>query len=137
MLRILSETITYSQFQANSFASGADSFEGRRRRERISVYATCNSDKFRQRDAHLAECDSHVLVCERIEFLARFLVERSRSFEISALSVQNRDCGLDKPLVEALHFAVGALPDFFPCFVAFEEASFVEEIDSLLEEIRV
>ena len=39
-------------------------------------------------------------------------------------------------MIEEFRFAVGALPDFFPCFVAFEEAAFVEEIDSLFVEIR-
>ena len=78
-----------------------------------------------------------MLVGERIEFLACLLVERSCSFEISALSVKDRDRGLDQSLVEKFHIAVGAFPDFFPGFVAFEEAAFVEEIDSLFEEICI
>jgi hypothetical protein len=136
-LGILSETFTYSPLQANSFGSRADSFEERWCRDRISSSLRNHFDKLRERGAHLAEGDSHVLVRERIEFLARFLVERFCSFEISALSVKDRDCGLDQSLVEELQFAVGAFPDFFPCFVAFEEAAFVEEIDSLFVEIRV
>ncbi len=61
----------------------------------------------------------------------RLLVQRSRTLQVSALRVQDRDGGLDQSLVEELHVTVRALPDFFPRFVTFEEPSLVEEVDSL------
>jgi len=51
--------------------------------------------------------------------------------------VQDRDCGLNQSLVEEFYLAVGALPDFLPCFMTLEEPAFVEEIDSLFVEVWV
>ena len=106
-------------------------------RQRTRVCANCDLDKFRERRAHLADRDSHVLVGNRIEFRASLIVQRLRAFKISALSVQNRDRRLDQTLVEELRFTIRPLPDFFPSFMAFKEAPLVEQIDSLLVKICV
>src|SRR5260370_41308326 len=108
------ERITYFQSQQSLFPARTDSSKTRWRSERTAVCAEREVDKFRQRHPHLAECDSHVIIRNRIEFLACFLVKRSRPFEISTLSVQNRDRSLDQSLVEELHLTIRALPDFLP-----------------------
>ena len=108
-----------------------------RRWERTAVGAGCDFDKLAQLDAEFADCETHVLRWELVELGGRFLVERACAFEVSALGVQDRDSGLDQSLVVEFHLAVRALPDFFPRFVAFEEAALVEKIDSLFVEIHL
>src|SRR5260370_28706575 len=129
------ERITYLQSQQNLCPAQTDSSKTRWRSERTAVWAEREVDKFRQRHPHLAERDSHVLVRNRVEFLACFLVKGSRPFEISTLGVQNRDRGLDQSLVEELHLTIRALPDFLPRLMAFEKAPLVEEVDPLLVKI--
>ena len=74
-----------------------------------------------------------MLVRHRVELISRFRVLASRTFEIAALRVQDRDCGLNQPLQEELLGSLSAQPDFLPLFVALEEASLVEEVDAALE----
>jgi len=112
-----------------------DTPESRRGGERAAVCAACDFYEFVQFDAQLADCEVHVLVRNLIELGRRFLIERACTLEVSALRVEDRDGGLDQSLVEEFQLAVGALPDFFPCFVALEEATFIEKIDPLFEEV--
>src|SRR5260370_21692400 len=131
------ERIPYLQSQQNLFPARTDSSKTRWRSERTAVCAEREVDKFRKRHTHLADRDSHVLARNRVELLACFLVKRSRPFEISTLSVQNRDRGLDQSLIEELHFAIPALPDFLPRLMAFEEAPRIEQADPLLVKIAL
>jgi len=103
--------------------------------KRAAVGAARDFDKSAQLDAQLANGETHVLVRNRIEPGRGFLVHRPCALEVSALRVQDCDRGLDQSLVEKFHLAVGALPDFLPCFMTLEEAALVEEVNSILEEV--
>ena len=92
-------------------------------------------DELGQRVAQFADRESHVLARDRLELGRRLLVQRARTFAISALRVQNRDRRLDQALIEQLQIAVGALPDFLPRFVALEESPLIEEVDPVLIKI--
>jgi hypothetical protein len=63
-------------------------------------------------------------------------VQRRGALKISSLRVKNRDRYLNDSLVEKFLGPLAALPDLFPRLVTFEEFSFVEEIDPLLEKMR-
>jgi hypothetical protein len=78
-----------------------------------------------------------VLRWDCLELCRRFLIQRPRTLEVSALCVQNRDRRLYQSLIEKFQLAVGALPDFFPGFVALEETPLVEEVDPLFVKIRM
>ena len=71
-----------------------------------------------------------------IEFRRGLRVHRCGAGQIASLRMQDRDRGLNDSLVEKFLVASAALPDFFPCLVAFEEFALVEEVDPFLEELR-
>src|SRR5271166_6529164 len=103
----------------------------------MAVGVGCDFDESAQLDAKLADCETHVLVRNRIELGRCFLVQRARALKVPSLRVQDGNRGLNQSLVKELHFAVRALPDFLPCFMTLEEASLIEEVDSLFVKIWV